>query len=184
MPNATKPITLGSGRLYIKAYNAGDTISLKDICVEDNRLGHIQGGATLEYKPTTYEVKDDMNEVYRRFITAEEAKLKSGVLTWDVEALNKIVSNGRYTSTETMRMLKLGGLGARQMDMYVVVFEHVGTGDRAGKNLRVGLVGTNDSGLTMAFATDKETVVDAEFHAIGHDDAGTLVIIEEDIPAA
>lgn len=181
MATSTKPITLGSGRLYIKAYNSGDTFTLKDICVDENRLGNIQGGATLEYTPTTYEVKDDMNEILRRFITAEEATLKSGILTWDVEMLGKIVSNCTYTSDTNTRTLKLGGLGARQMDMFVVVFEHVGTGERAGSNIRVGMVGTNDSGLSLAFATDKETVVDAEFHAISHDDAGTLVIIEEDI---
>ncbi|MEG2858065.1 MAG: hypothetical protein RR994_05550, partial [Clostridia bacterium] len=116
--------------------------------------------------------------------TAEEATLKSGVLTWNLEALNKLIGNKTYSATSTLRTLKLGGLGAREMDEFAIVFEHIGTGDRARQNIRVGLVGTNDAGLTLAFAADKETIVDAEFHALGHDTLGTLVIIEEDIPAA
>ena len=43
------------------------------------------------------------------------------------------------------------------------------------------MVGTNDAGLTLEFASDKETVVDAEIKAMGHDDSGTLVVIEEDL---
>jgi hypothetical protein len=36
----------------------------------------------------------------------------------------------------------------------------------------------------LAFAKDKETVVDAEFTAAPNDADGTLVIYKEDIPAA
>lgn len=181
---ATDNIILGSGNLYGMAYTHGAAFTLADVAVEANILGYIQGGATLSYKPTVYEVKDDMLKVYKRFITAEEATLKSGILTWNLEALNKLIGNKTYSATAALRTLKLGGLGAREMDEFAIVFEHIGTGDRAGQNIRVGLVGTNDAGLTLAFAADKETVVDAEFHALGHDALGTLVIIEEDIPEA
>lgn len=173
-----KEIVLGSGKLYIKKMSANDTFDMATIAVEANQIGLISGGASLEYKPTTYEVKDDLCIVYKRFITAEEATFKSGILTWNVEALNKIISNGTYVANEQKRTLKLGGNGAREMDKFAVVFEHTKSD---GKTIRVGMVGTNDAGLTLEFASDKETIVDAEIKAMGHDDSGTLVVIEEEL---
>ena len=43
------------------------------------------------------------------------------------------------------------------------------------------IVGKNTVGITLAWAKDKETVVDAEFTATPLDSDGTLVIYEEDI---
>ena len=176
----TKDIVLGSGKLYI-AKLTDETFDLSTIAVEGNQVGLIQGGASLEYKPSTYEVKDDLCQVYKRFITSEEATLKSGILTWNLEALNKIIGNKNYTTTTAKNTLKLGGNGAREMEQFAVVFVHTKTD---GKDIRVGIVGTNEAGLSLAFTADKETVVDAEFKAIGHDDNGTLVIIEEDLQTA
>ncbi len=39
-------------------------------------------------------------------------------------------------------------------------------------------------GFTIAFAKDKETVVNAEFKAQPADTEGTLIILQEDMPAA
>ena len=67
------------------------------------------------------------------------------------------------------------------MDKFAVVFEHTKSN---GKAIRVGMVGTNDAGLTLEFAADKETVIDMEVKAIGSDDSGTLVVIEEETATA
>ena len=175
----TKEIVLGSGKLYAIPYVPGTAIgSLADYCIEDNRLGLIQGGAEIAYTPTVYEVKDDLNVIYKRFITAEEATLKSGILTWDLDALNAFIGNKTFTiNSEGNKVMKLGGNGAREMDEYLVVFCHE---FRNHDKIYVGMAGTNDAGLTLAFQPDKETVVDAEFRAISNDDDGCILIIEEE----
>ncbi len=43
------------------------------------------------------------------------------------------------------------------------------------------IVGKNTAGYTLAFAKDKETVIDAEFEAMPSDEQGTLIIYQEDI---
>ena len=43
------------------------------------------------------------------------------------------------------------------------------------------IVGRNQSGFSLAFAKDKETVIDAEFKAIPHDNNGTLIEYIEEI---
>lgn len=174
-------IVLGSGKLYLASYTAGAAISaLSTYCTSGNQVGLIKGGASVEYKPSTYEVKDDLFVVNKRFIVSETASLKSGIITWDIETLNKIISNANYTSSGTgaseVKQLKLGGNGAREMDKFIVVFEHKLT---SGKVLRVGLVGTSDDGLSLAFQPDKETQVDATFNACSNDSDGCLLIIEE-----
>ena len=175
----TNEIVLGSGKLYVAAFTAGSTLSaLSTYCTTTNQLGLIQGGAAIEYKPTTYEVKDDLCMVYKRFITSEEATLKSGVLTWNTETLHNFIGNASYAeaSGTGIKTFKLGGNGAREMDEWIVVFEHT---KKDGTIVRIGMVATNDAGLALSFQPDKETVVDAEFKAITNDSTGCLLIVEE-----
>ena len=55
-------IVLGSGDLYCTDFLGTDKEIPADeeIEKEENRLGHIKGGAEIEYKPEFYEAKDDM----------------------------------------------------------------------------------------------------------------------------
>lgn len=178
---ATKQVILGSGKLYIKAFNDGDTFTLSSVAVDDNLIGYIKGGASLEYTPTVYEVVDDLNVVHQKFLTKEAAVLRSGIMTWNVKTLKEIMGNGELAETTGLNTLKLGGNGARIMQKYAVVFVHERTATEA---IRVGIVGTKDTALTLTFNPEAETVIDAEFTAVGHDSDGTLVIIEEDVAAA
>ena len=78
----------------------------------------------------------------------------------------------KVTETETKRTVKVGGLGNYDDKQYVIRFVHVSG------NKRVTIVGQNQSGFTLTFAKDKETIVDAEFKALPNDATGTLIIYE------
>jgi hypothetical protein len=41
-------ITLGSGKIYLQAF-AEEMPTVDTLCVEDNLLGYIKGGASLEF---------------------------------------------------------------------------------------------------------------------------------------
>lgn len=61
---------------------------------------------------------------------------------------------------------------------YVLCFHHV---DAVDGDIWVMIVGNNQSGIELAFAKDKESVIDAEFKALPSDSDGTLITyIEED----
>jgi hypothetical protein len=147
--------------------------------VESNRLGYIQGGASLEYKPTYYEAKDDMGKVSKTIITEEEATLKSGVMTWNGKTLAKLSSTARVSEAAGVRTVKIGGVGNDNGKKYVIHFLHE---DEVDGDIRVTIVGQNQAGFTLAFAKDKETVIDAEFKAQPHDAEGTLIQYTEEIP--
>ena len=74
-----KRFILGSGHMYLMEYTG--TIPEDSVLeVEENKIGVISGGATLEYKPTFYTVEDDLGTVKEALLTAEEVTFKSGLL--------------------------------------------------------------------------------------------------------
>lgn len=176
---ASKRITLGSGKLYLTTFD-GTLPETTAICVAENLLGYIKGGATLEYTPTFYEAKDDLGYAIKTIITEEEAILKSGILTFNGSTLDKLCDTARVTedAEKKLRIVKFGGIANAKRAKYVICFHHE---DPIDGDIWVMIVGNNQSGFSLAFAKDAETVIDAEFKALAQDDEGTLIkYIEED----
>lgn len=175
-----KTITLGSGKIYLQAY--ADTMPTVDtLCKDENLLGYIKGGAALEYTQETYEEKDDLGYVSKIITTSEEALLRCGLLTWNGATLAKLIERCKTTEAEGKRTTKIGGAGNSQGGYYAICFFHE---DKTDGNLWILIKGRNTAGATLTFAVDEGTVVEPEFKAMPHDDAGTLVELIEEIPAA
>lgn len=179
MSTEGEKIVLGSGKLYIDEF-VGEVIPTDILLeVEENLLGLILGGATAVYKPTFYEAKDDLGLVSKTIVTVEEVTLKSGIMTWCGKTLEKLCATARVTEALGKRSVKIGGLGNQNGKLYVIRFVHE---DAVDGDIRITIVGNNQAGFSLVFATGKETVVDAEFKSAPLDSAGTLLIYEEDIP--
>lgn len=175
-----KPIVLGSGTFYVMEFT-GEIPEDSVIEVESNILGLVQGGASVEYKPTYYTAKDDFGKKQKTIITDEEALMKSGICTFNGNTLAKISSTARVTTNGKKRIVKIGGVGNDNGKKYLIRFHHE---DKVDGDIRVTIVGRNEAGFSLAFAKDKETVVDAEFKAAPHDTDGTLILYEEEIKDA
>lgn len=171
-------ITLGSGKLYVQAFS--DTMpTTETLCVEDNLLGYIKGGAALEYTEETYEEKDDLGIVSKIITVSEEALLRCGLLTWNGETLQKLVDRAQSTTSGGMRTTKIGGAGNAQGGYYAICFLHE---DKTDGNLWVMIKGRNTAGFTLTFSAEEGTVVEPEFKAMPHDEDGTLIELMEEIP--
>ena len=123
---ASKRIVLGSGKLYVQAM-ANDTVPTVDaLCVDANQLGYIQGGATLTYTPTFYTAKDDLGVCTKTVLTEEDVTLTTGLMTFDANALDKLVATGSVTddTTNHKRTLKIGGVGQNDGTKYAICFKH------------------------------------------------------------
>lgn len=173
-------IVLGSGDLYCTDFLGTDKEIPADTEIEkeENRLGHIKGGAEIEYKPEFYDAKDDMGKVSKVIITEEEATLKSGIMTWCGKTLEKLCQTARVEEKNGKRIVKIGGIGNAKGKKYLLRFVHKDTEDG---DIRVTIVGNNQAGFVIAFAKDTETVIDAEFKAQPMDKEGTLILYEEDM---
>lgn len=174
-----KTITLGSGKIYLKEFS--DTMpQVEDLCKEENQLGYIKGGAALEYTEETYEEKDDLGLISKIITTSEEALLKCGLLAWNGKTLESILDRCKSTEAAGKRTTKIGGAGNSKGGYYAICFFHE---DKIDGNLWLLIKGRNTAGATLTFAADEGTVVEPEFKALPHDDAGTLIELIEEIPA-
>lgn len=178
MPKRTKEsITLGSGKLYLQTF-AETMPDVETLCVADNLLGYIKGGATLEYTEETSEEKDDLGIVSKVITTSEEALLKCGLLTWNGATLAKLIDRCQTAEAEGKRVTKIGGAGNTQGGYYAICFFHE---DKTDGNLWILIKGRNTAGATLTFAADEGTVIEPEFKAMPHDEDGTLIELIEEI---
>ena len=173
-------ITLGSGKIYLQAFSESMP-TVDTLCKPDNLLGYIKGGAALEYTEETYEEKDDLGYVSKIITTSEEALLRCGLLTWNGTTLKNLIDRCQTSEESGKRTTKIGGAGNAQGGYYAICFAHE---DKTDGNLWILIKGRNTAGATLTFAADEGTVVEPEFKALPHDDAGTLVELIEEIPTA
>jgi len=106
--------------------------------------------------------------------------LKSGIMTWNGETLKKLCSTATVTTESGKRVVKIGGASNFDGKSYIIHFVHE---DEIDGDIRVTIVGSNEAGFEIAFAKDKETVINAEFKAQPHDTNGTLIVYEEEVKA-
>ena len=173
-------ITLGSSKPYIMEFD-GEMPTVDEICVPENLLGYVKGGAELSYTEETYEEKDDLGYVSKVITTTEEAILKLGLLTWNGDTMKHLADRCTVTEASGKRTIHIGGAGNSQGKEWVVCFLHE---DKADGNLWVLVRGRNTAGFTLPFAADAGTVIEPEFKALPHDDKGTLITMIEEIPTA
>jgi len=173
-------ITLGSGKPYIMEFD-GEMPTVDEICVPENLLGYVKGGAELSYTEETYEEKDDLGYVSKVITTTEEAILKLGLLTWNGDTMKMLADRCTVTEASGKRTIHIGGAGNSQGKEWVVCFLHE---DKADGNLWILIRGRNTAGFTLTLAADAGTVIEPEFKALPHDDKGTLITMIEEIPTA
>lgn len=171
----TSTVTLGSGELYILDYDGGAIPEDTTLEVEANKIGSIKGGAEVTYSPEAYTVTGDNGITYKSFITKEDVTFKSGILTWNLDVLNKLVLGGelseKQVSEKTYQVLKIGKNGSSSIKQVVLRFVH--TIDKDHK-IRMTMIGSPTAGFTLTFDPESETVIDAEFTAMSMQD-GTKV---------
>ena len=175
-----KTITLGSGKIYLAPF-VDEMPTVETLCVEENLLGHIKGGAGLTYTEEPTEEKDDLGLVSKIVTTSEEVILRCGLITWNGVTLQKLIDRCTVTTASGKRTTKIGGAGNAQGKYYAICFLHE---DPVDGNVWVLIKGRNTAGATLTWAVDAGTQIEPEFKALPHDDAGTLVEFIEEIPAA
>ena len=170
-------ITIGSAKAYMMVVT--DAMPSKDdLFKEENHVGHIKGGAAIEYTEETHEEKDDLGLVSKVITVSEEAIMKMGLITWNGETLKYLADRCKVTTTTSgTRTIHIGGAGNSQGKEWVLCFFHE---DKKDGNLWVMIRGRNNAGLTLTLAADAGTVMEPEFKALPQDDAGTLITIIEE----
>lgn len=175
-------VLLGSGDLYLASINDVVNATEAEITNALVKVGEIQGEATLKYSPEFHEVRGGAtNGVIANFLTKEDVTFSSGVLTWDLQNMEKLTA--AYYSEDTTNNTKRIGIGGKgSVPVNYLRFVHKKVQD--GKNLTVNIFkAQNQNGFDLKFNPEKETVIDTEFKALAVLDKkdGTLVEIIEEV---
>lgn len=173
-------IPVGSAYVYCVEFT-GEIPENTEIEVPENHLGDIEAGLTLTYSATSETLKDDYGHVKRNILTDEDVKAKMGLITWNYQRLQKLVSTARVTedAAKKTRTVKIGGIGNDNGKQWLFRFVHV---DKKLGNVRITIVGTNTGGLELVYQKDAATKLEPEITALASDDEGTLIIFEESLP--
>lgn len=180
----TDTITLGSGKIYFGAYD--ETLpsveDIKALCTDENELGAVKGGATLEYKETHYTAKDDSGRYEKEILTEDEASLKCGLITFNGKTFDRVVSTAKSTEENGYRITDIGGSENYKDKSCVLVFCHE---DKKDGNIYVVIRGVNQAGFSLAFTKDKESTIEPEFKCRPMGSSGVLIrYIEEIAPVS
>ncbi|MEC1725851.1 hypothetical protein P9E34_14125 [Schinkia azotoformans] len=173
-------ILLGSGKLSLGVVANVATATETEIAAALTEVGAISGGATLTYTPTFKEIKSANYGTLASFLTDEQVTFTSGILNWNLKNLENF-SAGAYSEDETAGTRRIGIGGLRNVPINYLRFEHT---KPSGKKLTVNIFkAQSQNGFELAFDSENETIIDAQFKALavpGKTD-GTLVEIVEEI---
>lgn len=171
---------LGSGDLLIGTVDNVATATDEEIEAALVNVGAISGGAVLTYTPTLYNVESANRGTIASFKTSEEVIFRTGILTWNLENLEKL-SAGYYSEDIETRTRRLGLGGTKNIPINYVRFVHTKPN---GNTLTMNLFKAQaQSGFELTFDKEQETVIDAEFKAlavIGKNDGNLVEIIDQE----
>lgn len=174
-------IILGSGNLYFAEFNTATGMPTRaNLCKDENRLGYIKGGASLEYSAESTVVSDDLQKVSKTRISSAEATFKSGILTWNGIVLATICATATVdeTTESGYRHVKIGGAGSDNGKSYALCFHHE---DPEDGDIWLVMRAKGTGSFELNFAQDDGSVLDAEFTCLSQDANGTLVDYVEEI---
>lgn len=174
----TKRIPLGSGKIYSVEYTGSTLPSDEEIETPENQIGFVSGGASLEYKPTYQEIKDDFEEVYDVLLTEDEATLKADVMTHLGEKFDTICNTADISTDNSTKIttVKIGGEGNFKFEKRV--FRFVNDSKKYGKT-RITLVGYNSNGFAISYKKSEAGLASLEIKGLACDEKGTKIIYSE-----
>ena len=180
MANAkTMYIPVGSGHVYATEFSG--TIPADNVIeTEANRLGYVSEGSTIEYTPSFANFRDDMGLVSRTKLTAEEATFKAELIAWSTADFQKFANTARVTEADGHRTVKIGGMDNDSGKRYLIRFHHP---DAKFGDVRISIVGTQSGGFSLTYKNDEASKMAIEIHAEPSDSEGTLILMDETLPA-
>lgn len=161
MAENKQEILLGAGEVYMYEFTGMEIPEHSVIETDAHNVGETSGGASVEYKPTKYDVENSYGRVVRSFITKEEVTFKTGLLAWKLANV-ALLTTATFAedSSKKIRTLTFGGGGS--LKNVLIRFVHT---KENGKKIRFTMIGNAGNGFTIDFA-GKEVSVDAEISAI------------------
>ena len=178
-------IILGSGHAYVVAESQSVSLagnaSISDVktfvntyAVDANLIGHIKGGATLNYSVTTYTETDDFKEISKTKTVDEAVSLAFGLIDYKTGMLDKLIATSTTDATTADELTFIGGIANDNGKTYYVIFKHEDAGD---SDTICIVKGKNIAALAAAFSNEAGTNFATEWQAEPFDSTGRKAVI-------
>lgn len=155
----TDTIMLGSGEIFSAEYDGTIPSDPEAIIKTAKEVGAIQGGCTLEYKPTFYTEKDDAGKYEKSIMTEDEATLKLGLITFNGETLADLNACSTTKIEGNYRVTDIGGAENYSDKSRLFIFRHT---DKKDGNIYLIVYAENQAGFSLAWAKDKGSKLEPE----------------------
>jgi hypothetical protein len=171
-------IPVGSGYLYHDVFS-GKIPADADIEIEAHRIGYIEKGGEVDYKPTFKTFKDDFGIIQRSKLTAEEATFKASLIAWSASDFNtRLYLQPALLRRRGTALLK-SAVWARTTARSIFFALCIRT--RSTAHVRLTIVGTQTGGFKLNFKPDDAGNMDLEITAQASDSEGTLIVYDEEV---
>ena len=173
---AAEHIALGSGELYIGVVANPETATESEIVAALVNVGAIEGGAEITYKPSVKDIKSSNRGKLLSYVTEEEISLKTGILTWNLENMAKLIPSSITTEAGTgKKTFKLKS--SSELPINYLRFIHTKRNNTGTITLNIYKAQAT-SGFKFEFDREKPVSVDYEFSALADDNGNYLEIVE------
>lgn len=181
----------GSGEVYSTAYDADTFPTIADVtaitkteaealkafiasvCVEDNQVGYLKNGFSINISTNTLSDKSDLGEMKIDTITEETGVCTFALFNANAETIAMQYPTAAYGSETTtgIGVADVGGLTNMDDTPHVIIFKHKSTS--AGDTYAI-CVGKNMSGFENAWKQDAVTPFTCTFNMQPFDDSGRI----------
>lgn len=169
---ASDPIILGSGELYIFTGYTGTTPTDTDLI----NIGAIESGATITIKTNKMEIKSGNRGLVKTVTVDKEIKFATGIMTWIMENISKYLIGSTFSKDETTGEEKMIINKNDESPVVYLRFIHKKPG---GGTLTVNLYKAIFNGdLLFEFDEKKPTTINYEFVGLADDDLNYVEFIE------
>lgn len=172
-------IALGSVDIYIKEFEGTSIDDIPEdsaIEIESNFIGRTKNGGEVSYQSTYYTAKSDDGKAKRSELTEEAVSISFGIITWNGDAIVKLVPTAESKVTSGKRRTLIGGVTNANGKTYLVRAVHK---DKIKGDVRYTIIGKNVQGFAAAYKPSQESTITPQIEADPFDD-GRLLIIDED----
>lgn len=170
-------IALGSGDFYVLEFTG--TIPADSVIeTAANHIGRTKNGGSVTYSADFYTAVSDDGKARKTVMTADNATISYGMITWNGETLSKLLASAKTTESNGKRKTEIGGTGNDDKKLYIIRFVQK---DARDGDIRVTAVGRNTGGWNATFQSGSETIITPNFECQPYDDEGHLLIYEEEV---
>lgn len=172
-------IAMGSVDIYMQEFegtSVDDIPADSELETDANLIGRTKDGGVITYTTSYYKAKSDDGKASRQEMQDDGATVSFGIITWNGDAISKLVETASSSVKEGKRRTLIGGVSNANGKTYIIRALHK---DKVKGDVRYTIIGKNISGFAASYKPGQESTITPQIDAEPFED-GRLIVMDED----